>query len=137
MTMEHFVAFYPQFAGFEPAIVAQEYLKQANSRFGDFGADTNEARRLYMAHRLTLYAFTCLPAGSEPSYAIIAAAGKAQSNQQIASKKVGDVQVNYGNSTSSNMTANAASSLADLAETEYGVQLLTLIRQHGFTRYAR
>lgn len=135
MTIEQFVAFYPQFANFEPAIVVQEFLDQANARFGDFGPDTNEARRLFMAHKLTLYAFTALPTDAAVTMEKIAAAGKAQGSQQISSKRVDDVQINY--STSSNMSASAKTSFADLAETEYGVQLLTLIRQHGRSRYIR
>ena len=135
MTIEQFVAFYPQFANFEPAIVAQEFLDLANARFGDFGPDTNEARRLFMAHKLTLYAFTALPADAAATMEKIAAAGKAQGSQQISSKKVDDVQISYA--SSSNMSASASTSFADLTETEYGMQLLTLIRQHSRSRYIR
>ena len=133
MTREEFLAFYPQFSSFTPGVVLTEYIRQANARFGDFGEDTEEARRLYTAHRLTLYAFTVPPEGASVTMAVIASAGKAQGASQVASKKVGEVQITY--STSSNSSVKVSSELADLAETEFGVQLLTLIRQHSFTRY--
>ncbi len=133
MTREEFLAFYPQFSSFTPGVVLTEYIRQANARFGDFGEDTEEARRLYAAHRLTLYAFTVPQEGASVTMAMIASAGKAQGASQVASKKVGEVQITYSNS--SNSTAKVSSELADLAETEFGVQLLTLIRQHSFTRY--
>ena len=133
MTIAEFTAFYPQFAGFTPAVVLTEYIRQANARFADFGEDAEQARRLYTAHLLTLYAFTAPPEGSTPTMAMIASAGKAQTASQISSKKVGEVQITYSNS--SNSSAKASSSLADLTETEFGLQLLTLLRQHSFSRY--
>ena len=133
MTREEFLAFYPQFSSFTPGVVLTEYIRQANARFGDFGEDTEEARRLYAAHRLTLYAFTVPPEGASVTMTMIASAGKAQGASQVASKKVGEVQITY--STSSNSSAKASSALADLTETEFGLQLLTLLRQHSFTRY--
>ena len=42
------------FEAFKPRTVMEEYLRQANARFGDFGEDADEARRLYTAHRLTM-----------------------------------------------------------------------------------
>ena len=59
--------------------------------------------------------------------------GKAQSSQQIASKRVGEVQVTY--SSRSNLSSSASSDLADLNETAYGLQLLTLLRLHSRSRY--
>ena len=139
MTKEEFEAFYPQFANFSPEVVETEYINQANDRFGDFGSDMNEARRLYVAHKLTVYCFTVIPAGTTPTPAIIAAAGKgntSSSGTYLSSKKVGDVQVNYSAfSGSSSMTAKANTAFADLTETEYGMQLLTLIRLHQQRRY--
>ena len=135
MTAEDFTAFYPQFAGFTPAVVLSEYLSQANARFGDFGEDANEARRLYTAHKLTLWAITAVPSGTVLTPAALAAAGKGQSTSQIASKKVGDVQVSYAAATS--LSAKAATDLADLTETEYGLQLLTLLREHNRPMYIR
>ena len=94
MTQAEFTAFYPQFAGFTPAVVMTTYIGQANARFESFSPeDAEEARRLYTAHRLTLYARVALPDGVVPSKAAIAAAGQRQ--QEIASKKVGEVSVTY------------------------------------------
>ena len=140
MTQQDFVAFYPQFSGFTPAVVLREYIAQANGRFSEFDeADMEEARRLYVAHKLTLYSFTVPAAdgsgsGSAPDPAAIASAGKAVAvKQQVSSKKVGEVAVSY--TTGSYMSSGASSSLADLAETAYGLQLLTLIRMYDRPRY--
>ena len=138
MTQQDFVAFYPQFTGFVPAVVLREYIAQANGRFSDFSEpDAEEARRLYTAHKLTLYAFTVppvIPSGGEPiSPAVISSAGKASGSQQIASKRVGEVSISYA--SSSNLSSAASTGLADLTETAYGLQLLTLIRQYDRPRY--
>lgn len=135
MTEAEFTSFYPQFSGFTPAAVLTETLSQANARFSDFDEDANEARRLYTAHKLTLYAFTALPAGAVPTQALLASSGKGQTGSQIASKKVGEVQISY--STGTNMSARASTGLADLTETEYGLQLLSLLREHSRPRYVR
>ena len=133
MTQVEFTAFYPQFAGFTPAIVLSTYIAQANARFGMFSPeDAEEARRLYTAHRLTLYARVALPDGTTPSKAAIAAAGQAQ--QKIASKKVGEVSVTYATGASSS-SVSASSDLADLTETSFGLQLLSLLRLYSMTRY--
>ena len=133
MTPAEFTAFYPQFAGFTPAIVMTTYIGQANARFGTFSPeDAEEARRLYVAHRLTLYARVALPDGTTPSKAAIAAAGQAQ--QKIAGKKVGEVSVSYATGASSS-SVSASSDLADLTETSFGLQLLSLLRLYSMTRY--
>ena len=93
--------------------------------------DAEKARRLYTAHRLTLYARVALPEGTTPSKAAIAAAG--QSQQKIASKKVGEVSVTYSSGTSS--TASVSTDLADLSETSFGLQLLSLLNLYSMTRY--
>ena len=132
MTQAEFTAFYPQFAGFTPAVVLAAYIAQANDRFSSFSpTDTEEARRLYAAHRLTLYARTALPEGSTPGKAAIAAAG--QSQQKIASKKVGEVAVTYSSGTSS--SSSVSTDLADLPETSFGLQLLSLLRLYGRSVY--
>ena len=65
MTNLELIAFYPQFASFSPAPVLSAYVAQANERFSSFSdADAEEARRLYAAHKLTLYARTALPEGA-------------------------------------------------------------------------
>ena len=136
MTWESFAAFYPQFASFEPRPVAIEYLRQASSRFASFGDDAEEARRLFVAHRLTLYALTAPPPGQPPTLADLAAAGRAERHGQIASKRVGEVQISYASTSSASASARATS-LADLSETAFGLQLLTLLRLHSAPRYLR
>ena len=132
MTQAEFTAFYPQFQGFTPSVVMTTYIAQANARFSSFlPEDAEEARRLYTAHRLTLYARVALPEGTTPSKAAIAAAG--QSQQKIASKKVGEVSVTYSSGTSS--TASVSTDLADLTETSFGLQLLSLLNLYSMTRY--
>jgi len=133
LTQSEFTAFYPQFAGFTPAIVLSTYVAQANARFSSFTQeDAEEARRLYVAHRLTLYARVALPDGTTPSKAAIAAAG--QSQQKIASKKVGEVSVTYATGASSS-SVSADTDLSDLTETSFGLQLLSLLRLYSMTRY--
>ena len=133
MTQSEFTSFYPQFAGFTPAIVLSTYIAQANARFSSFTPeDAEEARRLYVAHHLTLYARVALPEGTTPSKAAIAAAGQAQ--QKIAGKKVGEVSVTYATGASSS-SVSASSDLADLTETSFGLQLLSLLRLYAMSRY--
>jgi len=133
VTQEEFTAFYPQFAGFTPAVVLTTYIAQANARFSAFTPeDAEEARRLYTAHRLTLYARTALPDGVTPSKAAIVAAG--QSQQRVASKKVGEVSVTYTSETSS-ASMSTQTDLADLTETPFGLQLLSLLKLYSITRY--
>ena len=128
MTPEEFTAFYPQFAGFTPGIVLAEYIRQANARFTAFTAeDAEEARRLYTAHKLTMYAGTALPDEVAYSRAAIAAAGRVQ--QKIASKKAGEVSVTYSSGASSAMSVKT--DLADLTETDFGLQLLSLSRLYS------
>ena len=132
LTQADFTAFYPQFTAFTPGVVLSEFLRQANARFSDFAEDTAEARRLYTAHKLTLYAATCLPENAEPTMALLADAGSGI-RSKVASKKVGEVSVTYYADTSSRKSVSAG--LQDLAETTYGLQLLSLLRLHGFAKY--
>ena len=133
LTPSAFLAFYPQFSSFSQGVVLSEYLRQANARFSDFEEDTDEARRLYVAHKLTLYSASCLPEGvSVPTKAQIASAGKG-SMQEIASKKVGEVSVSYN--TASSVSGSVSTGLADLTQSVYGLQLLSLLRLHGFAKY--
>ena len=133
MTETEFISYYPQFAGFKPAFVLSSCIAQANARFSAFTAeDAEEARRLYAAHRLTMYARVALPDATTPSKAALAAAG--QSQQKIASKKVGEVSVSYATGASSS-SVSASSDLADLTETSFGLQLLSLLRLYSMTRY--
>ena len=133
MTQAEFTAFYPQFTGFTPAVVLSTYIAQANARFSSYTPeDAEEARRLFTAHRLTLYARVALPEGTTPSKAAIAAAG--QSQQKIAGKKVGEVSVTYATGASSS-SVSADTDLSDLTETSFGLQLLSLLRLYSMTRY--
>ena len=133
MSPAEFTAFYPQFAGFTPAVVMTEYICQANARFTAFvPEDAEEARRLYTAHKLTMYARMALPEGDTPSKSAIAAAAS-QARQKIASKKAGEVAVTYSSGASS--SSYAATDLADLTETDFGLQLLSLIRLYSRSFY--
>ena len=133
MTQSDLIAFYPQFVGFTPAVVMTEYIRQANARFTSFSEeDAEEARRLYTAHKLTMYARIALPDGATPSMSAIAAAGQAQ--QKIASKKVGEVAVTYASGASSS-SVSANTDMADLIETSFGMQLLGMIKLYGRSVY--
>ncbi len=134
MTSAEFTAFYPQFAGFTPAVVLSEYIRQANCRFSSFTEeDAEEARRLYTAHKLTMYARMALPEGDTPSKSAIAAAAS-QARQKIASKKVGEVAVTYSSGTSSS-SVSVQTDLTDLTETDFGMQLLGLIKMYARSVY--
>ena len=134
MTASEFTSFYPQFAGFTPAVVLTEYIRQSNTRFSSFTEeDAEEARRLYTAHKLTMYARMALPEGDTPSKSAIAAAAS-QARQKIASKKVGEVAVTYSSGASSS-SVSAYSDLADMTETDFGMQLLGLIKMYARSVY--
>ena len=132
LTPAAFLAFYPQFSSFSQGVVLPEYLRQANARFSDFGEDAEEARRLYVAHKLTLYSASALPEGVTPTPAVLATAGRG-AMQEVASKKVGEVSISYN--TSSSVSASVSTGLNDLKETVYGLQLLSLIKLYGFAKY--
>ena len=132
MTASEFTSFYPQFAGFTPAVVLTEYIRQSNTRFSSFTEeDAKEARRLYTAHKLTMYARMALPEGDTPSKSAIAAAAS-QARQKIASKKVGEVAVTYSSGASS---SSVSTDLADMTETDFGMQLLGLIKMYARSVY--
>ena len=133
LTESEFKSYYPQFAGFTPAFVLSSCIAQANARFSAFTAeDAEEARRLYAAHKLTLYARTALPDGITATKAQIAAAW--QPPQRITGKKAGEVSVTYAAGASSASSA-ASTGLADLPETTFGLQLLSLIRLYSRSVY--
>ena len=132
MTAADFLAFYPQFDSVIPEAVLSAYVEAAGLRFDEFLEDAEEARRLYVAHKLTLYART-MPAaledgGGVSSFSALASSGD---GMKITSKKVDDVSVTFASSGGS----SSASGLADLNETVYGLQLLTLLRLHSYPRY--
>ena len=133
MTLSDFLAFYPQFAEIFPTIVLESYIQSASCRFTDFGEDAEEARRLYVAHKLTLYARS-MPSslgasGGVSSFSALASSGD---GGRITSKKVDDVAITYSAGASS---ASSASNLTDLSETTFGQQLLTLLWLHAYPRY--
>ena len=128
MTSADFLAFYPQFSGLFPDAVLSAYTEAANRRFTSFGEDAEDARRLYTAHRLTLYAQTASDEGTGvSSFARLASVG---SGARVTSRRVDDVAVSY-----SAAAGSSASSLSDLMETCYGMQLLTLLRLHAGPLY--
>ena len=131
ITAVSFLSFYPQFSCFANGAVLPEYLRQANARFGDFGEDADEARRLYTAHKLTLYSASMLPENVTPAPAAIAAAGRG-ALQEVSSRKVGEVSVTYSETSSD---SSVSTGLADLKKTTFGLQLLSLIRMYGFAQY--
>ena len=69
-------------------------------------------------------------AGARYSYAQLWAAGQAQ--QKIASKKVGEVAVTYSSGASS---SSVSTDLADMTETDFGMQLLGLIKMYARSVY--
>lgn len=125
MTKELFLQFYPQFSSFA-TVVIEEYVNQSNARFDDFLDSAEEARRLYIAHKLTLYAQTYVdvPSGTgNPAVTMARLAGAGVSAQAL-SKNVGGVSV-------SKSEGSATSGLAGFAEwkqTEFGLQLIGLAK---------
>ena len=131
ITAVSFLSFYPQFSCFADSAALPEYLRQANARFGDFGEDADEARRLYTAHKLTLYSAAVPPADASSTPAALAASGRG-ALQNVSSRKVGEVSVTYSESSSASAVSTG---LADLKKTTFGLQLLSLIRLYGFGQY--
>ncbi len=124
MTSAEFLAFYPQFAAVSDVVI-EEYTKQSNERFGDFADAAEEARRLYIAHKLTLYAQSYAEYSAETPTAIalkrLAGAGVAA--QQL-SKSVGGVSV----SKSEGSAISGISGYGEYKTTAYGLQLIGLAK---------
>ncbi len=136
MTADDFLAFYPQFADRYPEAVLSAYVASANARFDEFGEDAEEARRLFTAHKLTLYARTvpgALDSGSQGGEVSFSALASSGDGTRVTSKRVDDVAFTYASGSAS--SASAASGLADLGETVYGLQLLGLLRLYSWPRY--
>ena len=125
MTVEQFVSFYPQFAGF-PDIVVTTFVDQANARFDEFADAAEEARRLYTAHKLTLYAQTYVPmsSGVEDMRVLMARISGAGVSAQALSKSVGGVSV----SKSEGSATSGLSGYAEWKQTEFGLQLIGLAK---------
>ena len=125
MNKANFLAFYPQFSSMPEAVLV-EYITQANARFGEFCDSAEEARRLYIAHKLTLYAQTFAPAPSEaekPAVVMSRLAGAGVSAQAL-SKSVGGVSV----SKSEGSATSGLSGYAEWKQTEFGLQLIGLAK---------
>ena len=124
ITSGEFLAFYPQF-GAIPLVVLDEYISQANLRFDEFLDSMEEARRLYVAHKLTLYAQTFTPAqGGEASPVGMAALKGAGVAAQALSKTVGGVSV----SKSEGSALSSISGFGEWKQTEFGLQLINLAK---------
>lgn len=124
MTVSEFVAFYPQFTSV-PDNILNEYVEQSNLRFADCCDAQEEARRLYVAHKLTLYAQTfALPATGEStptSMSRLAGVGVAA---QALSKSVGGVSI----SKSEGSALSSISGYGELKQTAFGLQLIGLLK---------
>ena len=123
MTAENFLAFYPQFAGVNE-VVLDEYVDQSNLRFSDCLDAAEEARRLYIAHKLTLWAQTAVSAmqeGENPTMQQLAFGGLAA---QATSKSVGGVSV----SKSEGSALSSISGFGEWKQTEFGLQLIGLVK---------
>ena len=84
-----------------------------------------------MAYKLTLYAMT-VPLTGSGSAESLTITGRAVTHL-VSSKKVGEVSVSFSNASS--ISGNASTDLADLTETAYGLQLLTLLRMYSCSVY--
>lgn len=122
MTASEFLAFYPQFTGVSEYVL-DEYVDQSNLRFEEALDAAEECRRLYIAHKLTLWAQTFLPIEENgvPSMKALASSGVAA---QSLSKSVGGVSV----SKSEGSGVNSIQGFGELKQTAFGVQLIQLLK---------
>ena len=124
MTTGEFLAFYPQF-GSIPYEVLNEYVNQSNLRFDEFLDSAEEARRLYIGHKLTLYAQTFSPAQSgDPTMAGMAALRSVGVAAQALSKSVGGVSV----SKTEGSALASINGYGEWKQTEFGLQLIGLAK---------
>lgn len=125
MTLSEFLGFYPQFSSI-PMLVLNAYVDQANARFDEFCDAADEARRLYTAHKLTLYAqtFAPAPAEGEPQGVLMSRLSGAGVSAQALSKSVGGVSV----SKSEGSATSGLSGYAEWKQTEFGLQLIGLCK---------
>ena len=125
MTSSDFLEFYPQFSSV-PSVVLNTYVDQANVRFDEFCDAAEEARRLYTAHKLTLYAQTYASApveGENPGVVMSRLSGAGVSAQAL-SKSVGGVSV----SKSEGSATSGLTGWAEWKQTEFGLQLIGLAK---------
>ena len=118
MTYADFIAFYPQFSEV-PYAVAHFHVDQANLRFDDLLESTEEARMLYVAHKLTMYARSYAPDGASMSKLT-----DTGSSAQVLSKSVGGVSVSRQETSGT----SSISGWNEWKQTIYGVQLISLCK---------
>ena len=109
-----------------PHVVIETYAEQSNVRFDEFADAAEEARRLYIAHKLTLYAQTYAPrpGSGENESTIMARISGAGVSAQALSKSVGGVSV----SKSEGSATSGLSGYAEWKQTEFGLQLIGLAK---------
>lgn len=124
MTSSEFLAFYPQFAA-SPTVVLDTFVEEANARFADCLDAAEKARRLYVAHNLTLYAQTYaeIAPGTATGAAMKKISGSGVAAQSL-SKSVGGVSV----SKSEGSALNSITGYGELKQTEFGLQLIGLLK---------
>jgi len=124
MTLENFLAFYPQFSTVSDVVI-NEYIDQSNLRFMDCLDAAEEARRLYTAHKLTLWAqtFVEVPSGLADGVAMKKLSGAGVAAQAL-SKSVGGVSV----SKSEGSAVGSITGYGDLKQTAFGLQLIQLLK---------
>lgn len=125
MTSGNFLAFYPQFLPV-PSLVMQTFVEQANARFADCKDAAEEARRLYIAHKCTLYAQNYAEAAADGTPTSVAMAKLAERGTaaQAMSKSVGGVSV----SKSEGSGIASISGFGELKQTGFGLQLIGLLK---------
>lgn len=124
MTHGDFILFYPQF-GAVPEVVIDEYVNQSNLRFEQCLDSAEEARRLWIAHKLTLYAQSYAESQSgEATPAGMALLAGVGVSAQALSKSVGGVSV----SKSEGAGLASISGYGELKQTVYGLQLIELLK---------
>jgi len=103
----------------------EEFIHQANLRFTDCLDAAEEARRLYVAHKCTLYAQTYSEAATAatPAAAMAKISGSGVAAQAL-SKSVGGVSV----SKSEGSALSSISGYGELKQTEFGLQLIQLLK---------
>ena len=124
MTTACVIAFYPWLSAI-PEVVMETFVEEANLRFEDCLDAAETARRLYVAHKCTLYAQTYTEAvtGATPAISMAKIAGSGVAAQSL-SKSVGGVSV----SKSEGAALSSISGYGELKQTEFGLQLIGLLK---------
>lgn len=101
-----------------------EYIESANLRFSEMQDAQEEARRLYVAHKLTIWAQSFSGISSDPQQASLSQLASAGMAAQTLSKSVGGVSV----SKSEGSAVNSVSGYAEWKQTTFGMQLISLCK---------